>query len=222
MCFSPEMDATAGVVVTIIGVDALRRVETRDQLALAALPVLFGLHQFVETFVWLQKQGHLSTAIGDLAAWIYLVIAMVVVPVAVPYAFLRLGIGRWPSLDRLFVVAGAVAAAIYVYALASEPNHRVVEGHQITYVVALPLEAFTLSLYVVAACGPGLVARSRILQVFALANLAGVGALVALNQNGVISLWCLWAAITSVLINLYVRGVRLPLSASVLERTSQT
>ncbi|MDN5894711.1 MAG: hypothetical protein L0H93_11870 [Nocardioides sp.] len=221
MCFSPEMDATAGVVVTLIGVDTLRRVKTRNQIALAALPVLFGVHQLVETFVWLQLQGHVAPGIGDIAAWIYLLIAMVAVPVAVPYAFLRLGSGRWPRLDLAFVLAGAVAAAAHAYALLAEPHRRMIEGHQISYLVHLPMDSFTLPLYVIAVCGPGLAARSRILQAFAVANLVGVVTLVALNQNGVISLWCVWAALTSVLINLYIRGFRLPLSSNVLTGTSR-
>src|SRR4051794_38435487 len=109
MCFSPEMDASAGLIVTAIGVDALRNVRRRDQLALALLPVLFGVHQLIETAVWLDLQGRIGGSIGTVAAWIYLLIALVLVPVVVPYAFLRLGGGRWPRLAPVMLGAGSMA-----------------------------------------------------------------------------------------------------------------
>ncbi len=52
MCFSADADLAAGVVVTVIGVDAIRRARTPKELPLAALPLLFGIHQLVEAFVW--------------------------------------------------------------------------------------------------------------------------------------------------------------------------
>lgn len=208
MCFSPEMDATAGLMVTAIGVDALRHVRKPEQVALACLPVLFGLHQLIETFVWLHLQGHVGRGLGDMAAWIYLLIAVVIVPLAVPYAFSRLNISRRPSLDRAFLVAGGAAAAADAYALGIGPLHYAIDGHQITYSIGVPFLPLTLGLYVIAACGPALAARSPLLRLFGLLNLVVVAVLAALNQGGVISLWCVWAAVTSILINLYVRGYK--------------
>jgi hypothetical protein len=213
MCFSPAVDATAGLVVTAIGIHALRGAQKREQLALAALPVLFGAHQLIETFVWLEQQGHVGKELGNLAAWIYLLIAEVVVPAAVPYAFLQLKVGRWPLLDRVFLGAGIAAATVDAWALGIGPVAHRIDGHQISYSVDLPFAALTLAVYVVATCGPGLAARPRLLQLFALLNLAVVSLLAWLNQSGVISLWCIWGAITSVLINLYVRGELLPSKA---------
>lgn len=208
MCFSPEMDATAGLIVTAIGVDAIRNVRRRDQLALATLPVLFGLHQLIETAVWLDLQGHVGDTVGAVAAWVYLLIALVIVPVAVPYAFLRLGGGRWPRLAPVMLGAGLIAGAAGLWPLRLGDIPRHIDGHQITYQVGHPfvVTVVTLSLYVVATCGPPLVSRSRALQLFGVLNLVVVGTLAALNQSGVISLWCVWAAATSVLINLYIRG----------------
>jgi len=208
VCFSPEMDATAGLFVTAVGIDALRNTRSRDQVAFAALPVLFGVHQLVETIVWLDLQHRLTpdwAVIADLSAWIYLLIAVVIVPVAVPYGFVRLGIGRWPRLDRAFLGFGIAAAAIDAYALGVRDVPREIAGHQITYHLGLPFVEATLLAYVVATCGPGLAARSRHLQLFALGNLVVVTLLAMLNQGGVISLWCVWAAITSVVIHRYVR-----------------
>jgi hypothetical protein len=60
MCFSPQADFAAGAVVTGMGVEALRRVRVRRELIVGALPLLFGIHQLVEGFVWLGLRGQVS------------------------------------------------------------------------------------------------------------------------------------------------------------------
>ena len=57
MCFSPDADAVVGGIVVVIGVDALRHVREPKQILLASLPLLFGLHQLDEAFVWLGTPG---------------------------------------------------------------------------------------------------------------------------------------------------------------------
>lgn len=207
MCFSPEMDAAAGLVVAAIGVDTLRQAKRPEQVALAALPLTFGVHQLIETFVWLGLRGQVSQSCAGLAAWTYVLVACVIVPVLVPFAFHRMGLVRPRWLGLGFVGAGAAAAAANLWALGlHEVPHRI-DGHQITYSLGVPHLHLFFPLYVVACCGPGFFTRSRPLQLFALLNLLVVAGLVLLNRNGVISLWCVWAAFTSVLINLSLRRV---------------
>lgn len=208
MCFSPEMDLVAGTAVTLVGVDALRHVTRRRQLPLAALPVLFGAHQLMETLVWWDLQGHDSCrAAGAVAAWVYVLIAVCVVPIAVPVAFAALRLGRSTTADLLFVGCGAIAGAVGLQALLDGPLGRRIEGHHIAYSIDPPAEALFLLVYVVATCGPGLAARSRPLIVFGGLNLAVVAGLAWLMQDGLISLWCVWAAITSVLVAVHLRRV---------------
>jgi len=205
MCFSPEVDASAGIIVTGIGIDALRHVRSKEHVALAALPLLFGVHQLVETFVWLGLQDRVSPTLANAATWTYLLIALVIVPALVPFAFVRLGGGRWPVLSKFFLAAGVVAAAVDASALGFRNVPRVLDAHQITYHLSVPFGEVSFLLYVVAACGPGLTSRAMPLQLLGVLNLGVVGTLAWLNRDGVISLWCVWAAATSVLINLYVR-----------------
>jgi hypothetical protein len=217
------MDATTGVLITAVGVDCLRHVRRRQDLALASLPVLFGVHQLVETLVWLGLRGQVPQATEDLAAWVYLLIAMVVVPIAVPYAFLRVRASRLPRLGVVFVACGVAAAAADALALGVGVVPHEVQGHQITYHPGADHSAIWLSLYVVACCGPALAARSRPLQLFGVLNLVVVSVLAALNRQGVISLWCVWAAITSVLIDLHLRRswpVGRPVGSSSLDTLS--
>ncbi|KRF16967.1 DUF6629 family protein [Nocardioides sp. Soil796] len=208
MCFSPEMDVVAGVVVTGIGIDCLRQVTSRRQVALAAVPVVFGVHQLIETLVWWELQGRVGQCTGDVATYSYLVIALLVVPLLIPWAFLRLGVGRSRVADVGFVVAGLTAVAICGNLLGLDAPDRRVDGHQITYFAGEYIPDHVLPVYAVACLGPPLLARARSLQLFGVVNLVVVLGLAALNQGGVISLWCVWAALTSVLVNLHLRRVR--------------
>ncbi|WP_157551228.1 DUF6629 family protein [Nocardioides jensenii] len=208
MCFSPGMDVVAGVAVTGIGIDCLRQVTSPRQIALAAVPVVFGVHQLVETLVWWELQGKVGQCTGNVATYSYLVIALLVVPLLIPWAFLRLGVGRSRAADVTFVVAGLVAVVVCGNLLGFAVPDRRIDGHQITYFAGAYIPDHVLPLYAVACLGPPLLARARLLQLFGVLNLVVVVGLAALNQGGVISLWCVWAAATSVLINVYLRRVR--------------
>lgn len=207
MCFSPEMDLVAGLTISAVGIDTLRRISTPRQLPLASLPLLFGVHQLVETLVWWELQGQVCREAGGIAARVYLFIALFVVPILVPFAFRTLGRSRLPALDGAFVLAGTVAGFAGLWALLDGPVGRRIDGHWISYSVGMPANAVVFTLYVFATCGPGLVSRSRRLVLFGAANLAVVAGLAVLAQTAVISLWCFWAAITSVLIDAHVRRV---------------
>ena len=75
MCFSIEADIVTGVVVTAVGIDAIRHVGHNRETAMAALPVIFGLHQLIEVFVWKGLDGRASATVAQGAAWLYLLIA---------------------------------------------------------------------------------------------------------------------------------------------------
>src|SRR5579872_6885389 len=85
MCFSPIGDLAGGVVVAAIGVDACMHLKGRkENLAIAALPLVLGLHQVDEALVWWGLQGHVAKEVGQVALWIYLLFALVVLPILVP------------------------------------------------------------------------------------------------------------------------------------------
>jgi hypothetical protein len=94
MCFSIEADIVTGVVVTAVGIDAIRHVGHNRETAMAALPVIFGLHQLIEVFVWKGLDGRASAAVAQGAAWLYLLIAFGMIPWLVPFAVRRLEFDR--------------------------------------------------------------------------------------------------------------------------------
>ena len=119
MCFSPQADLVGGLVITAIGVDAVRHIRQRREFTvLAWLPVVLGAHQFIEALVWLWLQGHVPRGVGHVALWAYLLIAFVVLPVLVPLAVIVLEPTRrrkW--MMGPFASIGAVIAVVLFAAM---------------------------------------------------------------------------------------------------------
>ena len=207
MCFSPEGDLAAGIVVTAIGVDAVRHLHHRhDHLALAVLPLLLGIHQIDEAFVWWGLQGVVPHGLGRAATWLYLLIAFVVLPVLVPLVVMALEptAGRRRRMLPFLAIGTGVSVVLLVTMLRNGP--RVALGsYHLAYSIGLEHGIVVVGLYVVATCGPLLVSGYRHIAIFGLANVAAVVVLARLSADGFASLWCFYAAIVCGAILLHMR-----------------
>lgn len=210
MCFSAEADVVAGVAVGLVGIDALRHVTRRAELPLAALPLVLGAHQLVEAFVWWGLQGDAPHTLGRAAIWVYLLVAFGLLPVLVPSAVGALE----PVADRrrmaAFTVVGVAVAVTLLAAVVRGPVVATIQHRHVDYRVNLWHGGLIVLLYVVATCGPMLVSHHRHVRWFGAANLAAAVTLAWLSQSGFISLWCLWAAVTSVAIDVHLRVAHRP------------
>jgi len=207
VCFSPTGDLVGGVVVAAIGIDACRHLKGRSgNLALAALPLVLGLHQVDEAFVWWGLQGHAPRSVGVVAMWIYLVFALVVLPILVPtllIVFEHVARRRWRCVP--FLALGTFVAAVLLEAmLAGHPAVRLGAYH-LSYSVGLRHGVVFIGLYIVATCGPFFVSGRRPLVWFGAVNLVAVVALALLCASGFTSLWCFYAALVSGAIALHLR-----------------
>jgi hypothetical protein len=211
MCFSPVADLAGGAVVGAIGFDTARHVSRRADWPLASLPLIFAGHFLTETLVWWGHDGDVSHAVETRATWMYLLVALVVVPIIVPIAVTM----AVPDASRRramtpFCILGGTIAAVMLVALARGPVTSQVEGHHIAYDVNLRYGGLLTALYVVATCGVMLASRNRVFVAFGMVNLAVVALLGWLMVSAFISLWCAWAAVTSVAIDVYIRGAATP------------
>jgi hypothetical protein len=201
MCFSPEADFTAGAVIAAVGVQTLRRVRTPRELVIGSLPLLFGLHQLVEGFVWLGLRGQVSGALGSTAKDIYIVYAHAVLPAIVPLGFLLLEPDRrrarllWP-----LVYVGALLGAYMLWQVTAYPVGAQEQAHCINYTTHAPNDYLIAVLYVMVTCVPALLSSRPYLRWFGLLSLVGVIATAVVRVDELTSLWCVYVALVSVLI----------------------
>jgi len=201
MCFSPEADFAAGVVVAGVGVETLRRVRAPRELIVGTLPLLFGIHQLVEGFVWLSLRGQVSKGVGDAAKQAYIVYAHAVLPAIVPFGFMLLEPDRrrsrwmWP-----LVCLGVLLGVYLLWQVTAYPVGAQQEARCIDYTTHTPNDVLIGLLYVAATCGPALISSRRHLRWFGLVSLIGVIATALVRVDELTSLWCLYVAMVSVLI----------------------
>ena len=207
MCFAPEADLATGVAVGVVAIDALRHVERRAELPLATIPLVLAGHALIESVVWVGLEGHVREAVWRTALWLYLVIVFSVLPVLVPVA-----VGVLEPVTRRRQVAiptavGAVVSTVLTYAIVRGPVDATIEGHHIRYQVDLWHGGLIVGLYLLATCGSLLWSSQRHVRWFGVASLVAAGVLLWFDKSAFVSLWCAWAAITSVAICVHLRHV---------------
>jgi len=209
MCFSPEADFVAGAVVAGVGVETLRRVRFRRELVVAALPLLFGVHQIVEGFVWLGLRGEVSSGVGDAAKEAYIVYAHAALPAIVPLGFTLLEPDRararlmWPLVCIGVVLGAYLLWQVTAYPIGAQPLARCID-----YTTHTPNDILIGVLYVAVTCGPALLSSRRYLRWFGLISLVGVIAVALVRVDELTSLWCVYVAFVSVLILEHFRRER--------------
>ncbi len=209
MCFSPEADFVAGTVVAGVGVETLRRVRVRRELIVGALPLLFGLHQLVEGFVWLGLRGQVPSGVGNAAKEAYIVYAHAILPASVPLGFTLLEPDRARSrLMSPLVCLGLLLGVYLLWQVTAYPVGAQPEARCIDYTTHTPNDAFIGLLYVAVTCGPALMSSRRYLRRFGLISLVGVIAVALVRADELTSLWCLYAALVSVFILEHFRRQR--------------
>jgi hypothetical protein len=210
VCFSPQADIAGGLVITAIGVDAVRHIrQRREFIALAWLPLLLGAHQFIEAFVWLWLQGHVPRTAGQAALWAYLLIAFVVLPVLVPLTVIALEPTRrrkWMMAP--FAVTGTLIALALLVAMARGPVVVKLAPYHLSYGLRIPDGFLIVAVYVAAVCGPLLLSGYRNVAIFGMVNLIAVIIIARLTISGFASVWCGWAAVSSAAITLHCRSAK--------------
>lgn len=201
MCFSATANFVASGVIASVGVATLRHVEQPRAVLFATLPVLFALHQFTEGFVWLGMDRQLSPdALGHMT-FLFILYAQGVLPFLMPLAVLLM---EPPGTRRRIVGAltllGGMEAAYILYALITFPSRAVVEHHSLHDQNAGTSTAWIAVVYVIVTVGALLGSTHRVVRWFGLLNLAGVLATLALFTWAFTSIWCLYAAMVSMVL----------------------
>ncbi len=205
--------------MSAIGVDAILHVRQREgHHALAALPLILGVHQLIEASLWWSLEGHLPHFVVHVAVWLYLLIAFVVLPIFVPYAVRSIEETRrrrWMMAP--FVVLGAGVACVLFAAMLRGPVLVHLRPYHLSYGIKLSSGGVVVICYIIAVCGALLVSGYRPVRWFGMVNLLAVGIIAILTIDGFASVWCGWAAVSSAAVALRLRfegPTRRPLALS--------
>lgn len=209
MCFSPEADLVGGVVIAVIGGDILRHTSDKKHKALASIPLLFAGHQLTEAFVWWGLQGHVHDVIENVAKWLYLLFAFVLLPMFIPFAVRQIEPPgpRRKTMSIFTAIGAAVAVTLLAMMVIGGITARLADHHIAYGVSGVPREIGfpIIVVYVAVTCGSLLLARNRAMALYGAINVVMVAILARLTIADFASIWCAWAAVSSGIVALYLR-----------------
>lgn len=205
MCFSATASITAGTVLTGIGVATIRRAETRHELPFAWIPLLFGLQQLTEGVVWLTLT-HDAPVLEQVMTALYSGFSHVFWPIYVPFAIGVLEPVRWRKRTILaFEAAGLTAGLYLLYALVTNPVVANVVGRHIVYDSPHFYKIPVMGLYLAATCVSCFFSSHRFVQLFGMLALLSFIIAYRVHASAMVSIWCFFAAMLSLLIYLHLR-----------------
>ena len=202
MCFSATASFAVGGALLALGVATLRRAGARRELAVAAIPLLFGVQQLIEGALWLAIMRDLPL-LNAVATALFTLFSHLIWPVYLPLAvwWMEQNAAGWQRRAlQLCMAAGAVVGVHMLVLLASNPP-TAVAGQHIIYVSPFMYGWPMMVLYVAATSLAALCSSHGWIRLFGLLTLLSLGIAYWFYTVAYYSVWCFFAATLSLLIH---------------------
>lgn len=206
MCFSATASFAAGAALSAAGGVTVSRSEGKAELPLALVPLLFGIQQITEGFLWVG----INRSLAGLQTWTTYIFSMfshVFWPMFVPFAILLVEPSqRRRRALRVFVAMGVSVGAYLFFFIMRYPVTSRVEGRSIFYDSPHFFIVGVLVTYFLATCASGLFSSHRIVNVFGVSAFGLAVAAYLVSVKTFVSVWCFFAAILSLLLVVHFSG----------------
>jgi hypothetical protein len=191
-------------MLLVIGVLTLKKVSHPAELVFASLPLLFGLHQFIQGFVWLGLYHMVSPRTLHIASMLFIFYAQAILPFWVPLAIWLLE-PRSPrrQLIAALLVVGGLLMVYVVWGLLRQPTQVFISHYSLVYFNPHTQHLWVALIYILTTCGSLILSKSVAIQLFGLLNLLGLLLVYLIAQYSFTALWCLYAALVSVILYLH-------------------
>lgn len=203
MCFSAEASFIAGGALTVIGILSVRKVKESSQVLFASIPLLFGMQQLAEGFVWLSLT---NSDYAESVPWltrVFIFFAQVLWPFWVPLSimFFERENGRTLILG-ITTGMGFLVSALMLHRMFTENITTIVQEHHITYVFGEPsslVKSFAILYFIATICSPFFSSYKRM---WVLGGSISVSFFVTkiFFEESLVSVWCFFAAVISILV----------------------
>ncbi|MBH9536509.1 MULTISPECIES: DUF6629 family protein [Novosphingopyxis] len=210
MCFSAEMNFVAAAGIGAVGLATMRHVKHPREVLLAAMPLLFALHQFTEGFVWLGLTGRINAMARDNTAFLFVLYAQALLPFLMPLSVWLLERQTW----RRWVIGALTLLALgfscyMTYSVVGFENCTYVEQNSIVYRNPRAESLWTGAIYILVTCGSLVLSGNKVVRWFGVLNLIGLSIVAAVKEYAFSSVWCFYAAVLSVMLYFMFRQDRI-------------
>ncbi len=201
MCFSANANFVASAAIAVVGVATLWHVRQPRAVLFAAVPLLFALHQFTEGFVWLGVDNIIRPDAKGHVIFLFVLYAQGILPFLMPLAVLLMEPpGTRRNIVAVLTVLGGALCAYVFYGLIVDETHVHVFDHSLNYENPKTSTWWVALIYVIVTCGSLIASSHRVVMWFGILNFVGVVATIIVKSYAFTSIWCLYAAIISVMI----------------------
>lgn len=205
MCFSATASFVAGTALCAIGVAALRNTKARTEVPFAMIPLLFGIQQLTEGLIWLSFTYDVPI-LKQTMTYVYSGFSHVLWPIYVPLAMGVMEAVRWRKKAIFaFGVVGIVVSLYLLYFMVATPMVAEVVGSHIVYdsphFYLIPVMIF----YLAATCVSCFFSSHGFVKLFGGLMLSSFVGAYIVHVMALVSIWCFFAAILSLLIYVHLR-----------------
>ncbi len=209
MCFGPTVSFLSSAVLLGVGIACLRRTPKKEERLLAAFPLFFAVQQLDEGLLWLGLLHQTGVETIHWLAFSFLLVALCAWPVLAPssvyfiepkpekkkamLAFILLG-AAFSLYCLFFLISGSCSANI---ARACIQYKRELPGSNTVLIIVYALSLF----------GASFLSSYRPLVKLASVNILLGGFAFYIHHRAFISIWCFFAAATSVSIYLFLCSI---------------
>lgn len=203
MCFSAGASFAAAAVLGGVGVVSLRKATTRSQLLFAGIPALFAIQQLTEGLLWLSLSYAGYESLQTPATYIFLFFAQFLWPILIPSAFLLMEHNKTrKKILWVAVIAGIIGSSILAYRMIFNQVYAEAREHHIYYEIgSTQIQTIVSSImYVIAIVFSPFVSTIKGTKAIAFLLLISLLVTRIMFEAYLISVWCFFAAMLSVLI----------------------
>jgi hypothetical protein len=211
MCFSANASFIAGAALTVAGIISVSQVRKPAHLIFASMPFFFAIQQICEGFVWLSLTNPGFSTWHEPAKYAFLLFAQVIWPFWIPLSILSIEPSpQKRKIIRYFLVVGIVCALILAYRLLFVSASAQIDGCHIAYRIgwSKTMLAITGTLYLAAIVISPFFSSWRNTFILAAVNVVSLVTTEVFYEAYLVSVWCFFAAVQSVLVILVMREIR--------------
>ncbi len=202
MCFSATASFVASGALATAGVATLAKVHDKKAIPFAMIPLLFGVQQAIEGFVWVSFG---TTEFNFVTTYAYSLFSHVFWPIFLPIAvFLMETDTNHRRILKGFIGVGFFTGLYLLYSITVEPVTSSIVNHSIAYDSPHLYPTITLVIYLFATCGSCFMSSHKLVRI--LGALIFVSFLIAgwIYAESFLSVWCFFAALLSMVVYVHV------------------
>jgi hypothetical protein len=203
MCFSAGASFGASIMLGSVGVLTLRKVKQTSQVPFAAIPLMFAVQQVAEGMLWIGLSDPDYASWSHFPVYIFLMFAQIIWPSWIPFSILLLEKNRARKRLLTVMLAMGLTISIYLaYCLFVFDVSAEIRGAHIHYSLNFPLKFswITSILYFIPTVISLVVSGEKRMWILGVAILFSFISTQVFFEDYVISVWCFFAAILSIIV----------------------